>query len=47
MFSDVNDNTPSFGSNPYFMTTAEDTSVGSVVGTVVATDTDAGSAGKF
>lgn len=45
LFPDINDNPPSFTSNPYHMTTAEDTAVGNVVGTVSATDTDVGDAG--
>ncbi|KAL4226469.1 hypothetical protein ACF0H5_014452 [Mactra antiquata] len=46
IISDVNDNTPTFVTNPYHMTTPEDTSVGSIVGTVVANDADSGSAGE-
>jgi len=48
-FADVNDNAPSFasftGGNPYLITQPENITIGTVVGTVSATDDDIGPAG--
>ena len=46
-FLDLNDNSPSFSANPYGFNADEDTSINVVIGTVVATDADFGSAGLY
>ena len=43
---DVNDNQPVFGKSPYTLDVLEDKSTGYVVGSVTATDADAGLNGR-
>ncbi|XP_060602144.1 cadherin-23-like isoform X2 [Ruditapes philippinarum] len=45
--TDINDNAPTFGLDPYHFTSSEDVIVGTVVGTVAATDTDSEDSGTI
>lgn len=45
--TDVNDNTPTFTTNPYNFNKSENTAVGTTIGTVVATDADIGDSGRI
>ena len=46
-FSDVNDKTPVFGSNPYSASVPEADAIGTTVTTIAATDGDTGVNGKM